>query len=100
MNNVYASAKHRSALEVKSARVFAAGNVFTGEFDVNRHGTEPTAFAAPPVDTQDACTAAKLALAHAGVRPLDALDQQLLAGITLPACPSRAAGPGRHSREA
>src|SRR5262249_32833954 len=33
VNNVYSSGKHRSALEVKSARVFAAGNLSTGEFD-------------------------------------------------------------------
>jgi hypothetical protein len=88
VNNVYSSAKHRSALEVKSARAFTAGNVFTGEFDGNHLGSEPAAFPAAPVETQDACTAAKLVLAHAGVRPLDALDQRLLAGIDMPACPA------------
>jgi pectate lyase len=90
VNNVYSSARHRSALEVKSARVFSAGNVFTGEFDVNRQGTEPAPFAAAPVDTQDACTAAKLVLAHAGVRPLDAVDQRLLGSIAMPPCPAPA----------
>jgi Viral BACON domain len=54
---------------------------------VNRLGTESTAFAATPVETQDACTAAKLVLASAGVRPLDTMDQQLLSSIAMPACP-------------
>jgi hypothetical protein len=88
VNNVYSSAKHRSALEIRSARVFTAGNVVTGESDINRLGTEPTALAAAPVETQDACTAAKLVLAHAGVRPLDAVDQRLLGGIAMPPCPA------------
>jgi hypothetical protein len=88
VNNVYASAKHQSELRVTEARVFVAGNVSTGETSLSRLGTEASAFAAPAVDTQDACTAAKQALASAGVRPLDAVDQQLLSGITLPACPS------------
>jgi hypothetical protein len=88
VNNVYASAKHRSALEVTSARVFAAGNVVDGEHDVNRLGTEPAPFAAAAVDIQDACGAARLVLARAGVRPLDARDQQLLGGIALPPCPT------------
>jgi hypothetical protein len=88
VNNVYASAKHSSALEVRSARVFAAGNVAGGERDVNRLGTEPAPFAAAAVDTQDACAAARLVLAHAGVRPLDARDQQLLGAVALPPCPA------------
>ncbi len=92
VNNVYSSGKHRSALRVESARVYAAGNLFTGEFDGNRLGTESTAFAAPLVETQDACSAAKLVLASAGVRPLDALDHRLLTTIAMPMCPGAAPG--------
>jgi hypothetical protein len=88
VNNVFTSAKQRSALRVESARAWVAGNVFSEETDVNALGTESTAFPAPAVDTQDACAAAQLALAGAGVRPLDALDQQLLASIAVPLCPS------------
>jgi len=92
VNNVYSSDKHRSALRVESARVYAAGNLSTGEFDGNQLGTEPTAFAAPLVDTQDACSAAQQVLASAGVRPLDALDHRLLAAIAMPMCPGAAPG--------
>ncbi len=97
VNNVYASAKHRSALKVEAARLFTAGNLFTGDLDVNRLGSESTAFAAAPVDTQDACAAAKLVLASAGVRPLDIVDQQLLASIAMPGCPG---APGLVARPA
>ena len=88
VNNVFAAAKPRSALRVESARAYVAGNVSGDEVDVNRLGTEPAAFAAPAVDTEDACAAAQHALDGAGVRPLDTLDQRLLASITLPHCPA------------
>jgi pectate lyase len=99
VNNVFASGKQRGALRVESARAYVAGNVFTDEIDVNRLGTESAAFPAPAVDTQDACAAAQLTLAGAGVRPLDALDHQLLASIAVPLCPAipavaSAAAPG------
>src|SRR5262249_6138247 len=58
-----------------AARAFVKGNLNVGGPDVNTRGTESSAFAAPTVTTQDAYTAACLALAGAGVRPLDAVDQ-------------------------
>jgi len=63
-----------------------AGNVSADGRDLNGKGNEPSPFPAPPVDTQDACTAATLVLANAGVRPLDGVDQQYLSGITAAPC--------------
>lgn len=58
--------------------------------DMNAEGNVLDAFPAPPVTTQDAYTAAQEVLAQAGVRPLDDIDQQVLATIVLP---PRPAGP-------
>jgi hypothetical protein len=71
------------------ARVYATGNV-SGDVlrrDLNSLGTETSAFEAPLVETQEACVAALRVLAEAGVRPLDALDQQYLASVVLRPCP-------------
>jgi pectate lyase len=60
-----------------SGRAFAEGNV-SGDFlamDLDSAGTEGVPFDAAPVTTDDACTAATLVLEHAGVRPLDVVDQ-------------------------
>ena len=53
-------------------------------FDINSRGTVDQPFPAPPVDTQDTCTAATLVLAGAGVRPLDPIDAVYLQGVALP----------------
>jgi pectate lyase len=70
------------------ARAYTDGNV-SGDFldiDINDAGTENEPFPAPAVTTDDACTAARLTLDHAGVRPLDAKDREYLDPITLPIC--------------
>ncbi len=53
---------------------------------INAQGNAVTPFAAPPVDTEDACTAARKVLSDSGVRPLDFLDQQYLSLISLSTC--------------
>ncbi len=70
------------------ARVYTSGNYSADklERDINKVGNEKSPFPAPPVDTQDACTAARAVLAGAGVRPLDVIDQKFLSAISLP-CP-------------
>ena len=70
------------------ARVYTSGNYSADklEQDINKVGNEKSPFPAPPVDTQDACTAASSVLAGAGARPLDAIDQKYLSAISL-ACP-------------
>jgi pectate lyase len=70
------------------ARAYTEGNV-SGDpipIDINTEGTETEPFAAPPVTTTGACTAAPEVLAAAGVRPLDAVDTAQLAAISLPPC--------------
>lgn len=52
----------------------------------NSQGNVGAPFAAPAVDTTDACTAANQVLAGAGVRPLDAIDQSNLSLINLASC--------------
>ncbi len=69
------------------------GNVNPQNAGINIVGNETTAFPAPSVDTQDACTAAGQVLSDAGVRPLDALDQSYLSAITLTSCSSDTAPP-------
>jgi len=70
------------------ARVYTSGNYSADklEQDINTAGNEKSPFPAVPVDTQDACTAARAVLAGAGVRPLDSIDQKYLSSISL-ACP-------------
>ncbi len=62
------------------------GNLSADSFDINGEGNEPSPYPAPLVDIQDACTAANLVLADAGVRPLDGIDQDYLSRISLGAC--------------
>ena len=68
-------------------QVYAEGNYSLNGADVDGQGTELQPFAAAAVDTTDACTAAQQIVAQAGVRPLDAIDQQYLSAITLPSGP-------------
>jgi hypothetical protein len=68
------------------AWVYASGNVSGDGVDPDRHGTVATPFPAPPVTTQDACSAAALVLAGAGARPRDAHDDAYVAAVTLPGC--------------
>ena len=53
---------------------------------INSGGNASTPFPAPPVDAEDACSAANKVLADAGVRPLDLADQQYLSLISLSTC--------------
>jgi hypothetical protein len=87
VNNYYS--KSSGAIQVLSkARVYARGNVVpNSRVDINRVGKESAPFPAPPVDTTDAVTAACGVRAGAGARPLDAIDQALLAPIVLTGCP-------------
>jgi hypothetical protein len=100
INNFYAAngADARDALIVcpgpecddsnpaSAARVYAHGNISADGIDLDARGNQSTPFPAPQVDTQDALTAACLVLSDAGVRPLDAIDQQYLSEISLPWC--------------
>ncbi|MGH8055840.1 MAG: hypothetical protein ACREOH_01190, partial [Candidatus Entotheonellia bacterium] len=75
------------------ARAYIAGNVSGHGPEIthylNKLGTESAPFAVPSVETVPPCTAAEQVLAQAGVRPLDAIDQQYVSAITLPSCPGR-----------
>jgi hypothetical protein len=68
-------------------RVYAAGNYSLNGANVDSQGTEAQPFAAAVVDTTDACTAAQQVKDQAGVRPLDAIDQQYISTIMLPSGP-------------
>lgn len=85
VNNYYSSS--RGALRISRARAYVSGNVTANHRNLNRKGKEMSPFPAPFVDTQDACAAANLVLADAGVRPFDTIDQQFLSKITIPPCP-------------
>jgi hypothetical protein len=78
--------------EFPPARAWIAGNLSADGWtaEINAKGTEGAPFPAAPVTTTDACTAARQVLAHAGARPLDALDRNAVCRI---ACPLDA-GPG------
>jgi pectate lyase len=93
VNNYYSKAG--GALRVAGkGRAYTRGNVVhNSRVDINRVGKEGTPFPAPAVDTTDAATAACQVRAGAGVRPLDAIDQALLAPIVLAGCPG-GSGPG------
>ena len=69
-----------------AARVYAKGNVSADGINLDARGTEKAPFPSAPVETQDAKTAACQALADAGVRPPDNLDQQYLSMVSLPWC--------------
>ena len=70
------------------ARAYIADNVSGHGTEttayLNNLGTESKPFAAPSVETSNACTAAQQVLANAGARPLDAGDAQYIAQVTLP----------------
>lgn len=70
-----------------AARGYVTGNLSADGVDLDAAGNQATAFSAPPVDTADACRAARQVAADAGVRPLDTVDTTSLSGIVLPACP-------------
>ena len=76
----------------RSARAHVQGNTTADGSDLGQDGTDSTAFPAPPVHTQDACTAARLVLAHAGARPLDAVDRQYVSNVVPTGCPEARAG--------
>jgi hypothetical protein len=64
-----------------------AGNLTNdGVADINRSGTEITAFPAPPVRTVEACAAAHEVAAGAGVTPRDEVDRYYLSALSLPPC--------------
>jgi hypothetical protein len=69
------------------ARAFVTNNFSLDALNVNIGGTEGIPFAAPIVDTIDACAAAQAILAAAGAPPRDAVDQQHLSEILLPPPP-------------
>jgi hypothetical protein len=75
--------------------VYMSGNVSLDEPDVRLDalGTVASPFAAPPVDTQDPCTAAYAVVADAGVRPLDDIDTGYLALVSLQGCPPPVVAP-------
>jgi hypothetical protein len=77
-----------SRLEFPPGRAFVANNVSADGWTayINTKGTETVPFAAPLVDTTEACSAAKQVLADAGVAPRDQLDQEYLSEISLPSC--------------
>ena len=68
-------------------KVYARGNYSRNGTKVDSRGNQPQGFLAAPVDTTDACTAALQVRNTAGVRPLDATDQQYLNPIMLPTAP-------------
>jgi pectate lyase len=89
--NFYYSSTQRSAgraLHVNSGgKVYAKENYSLNGANVDSQGNKPQPFLASPVGTTDACTAAQQVVAQAGVRPLDAIDQQYLSTIALPSAP-------------
>ncbi len=84
VNNYYGSSD--DAIDVVSARAYVAGNVAADGAKIDRVGTEKVPFAAPPVDTTDACSAADAVLKRAGVRPLDDLDRLTLSRVAVNGC--------------
>lgn len=68
-----------------AAQAYARGNLSGDPLvtDLNAEGNILAAFPAAPVTTQDAYVAAQDVLAQAGARPLDLVDQLILAGIVL-----------------
>lgn len=76
------------ALRIQNgARAFTAGNVSGQGSVLDGVGTEPLPFPAPKIGDEDAaCAAAERVRAEAGVRPLDTVDQQYLAGVVLSGC--------------
>ena len=86
VDNYYSKAS--GAIKLQSpGRAYTRGNVVhNSSVNINRLGRQTVPFPAPPVDTTNAATAACHVRAGAGARPLDAIDQQILAPIVLSAC--------------
>jgi hypothetical protein len=77
-------------VDTTTARAFTAGNVSADvvTVDLNALGNAATPFPAPAVPTYDACVAAHMVAAGAGVRPLDAIDELEVSAVVLPPCVS------------
>jgi hypothetical protein len=77
------------ALRVNSGgQAYAQGNFSPTIANIDGQGNVATPFPAVAITTTDACTAAHQVVDQAGVRPLDAVDQGYIDGITLPdPCP-------------
>jgi len=92
VNNFYSSpsssssGKKKALIVGKQSSVYASGNFSADGINVDAAGNRTEPFSAPAVDTQDALAAACVVVAEAGVRPLDAVDQQHLSEISLPPC--------------
>src|SRR5262245_14385572 len=69
------------------ARAYVSANFDADGVNLNTRGTDAAPFPADPVDTQDACSAARDALSFVGARPLDAVDEGYLATVSLAKCP-------------
>ena len=80
-------------VDAGTARAYVAGNVSAENVDLDGASTEAAPFPAPAVNTEDACTAAGLVFAGAGVRPLDATDTGYVLDISLPECAGEPAPP-------
>lgn len=97
VNNFYSApngdAPDGLIVDVATARTYVQGNLNPQFSGINTVGNEASPFPAPLVDSQDACTAASQALSGAGVRSLDALDQQYLTPISLTSCTSDSTRP-------
>jgi hypothetical protein len=59
-----------------AAQAYAHGNYSADGINLDGKWIETTPFLAPPVDITDAIAACEQVLAHAGAKPIDALDQQ------------------------
>ena len=98
VNNFYSSPSSSLQLDrdqailvdTTTSQAYTAGNVSADlvTVDFNALGNAVTPFAAPVVATYEACVAAQAVVAGAGVRPLDAIDEQEVTMIALPPCAS------------
>jgi hypothetical protein len=68
------------------AQVYTSGNISGNGVNVNP-GNVFTPFAAAPVTTEHACTAAGKILQQAGAQPLDAVDRDIVSRVSLARCP-------------
>jgi hypothetical protein len=78
--------KDRAAFPYGISKIYAAGNISAdpSASDPNKVGNQSTPFKAAPVTTTDAPGAARDVLTGAGVRPLDATDQELIRSLAIP----------------
>ena len=78
-----------------ASQVYAEGNLSPDNpaLNLDGRGTEAVAFRAPPLTTQDACRAAQLIVAGAGVRPLDVVDAAFLGPVSIVGCGTTAPPP-------